>query len=122
MDHISAHARLAGMTVILEELHDKIAQYPTLLMGDFNAESGEEVHQLVQKKFQDSKNLATHYGPRGTFQNFTYTKPWAELEEIDYIYVKGWQVQQTASLTDSIDGRFPSDHFPLEAEVCIEER
>ncbi len=59
------------------------------------------------KKFQDSKNLATHYGPRGTFQNFTYTKPWAELEEIDYIYVKGWQVQQTASLTDSIDGRFP---------------
>lgn len=46
----------------------------------------------------------------------------AELEEIDYIYVKGWQVQQTASLTDSIDGRFPSDHFPLEAEVCIEER
>ena len=90
LDHISAHARLAGMTVILEELHDK--------------------------------NLATHYGPRGTFQNFTYTKPWAELEEIDYIYVKGWQVQQTASLTDSIDGRFPSDHFPLEAEVCIEER
>lgn len=77
---------------------------------------------LFKKKFQDSKNLATHYGPRGTFQNFTYTKPWAELEEIDYIYVKGWQVQQTASLTDSIDGRFPSDHFPLEAEVCIEER
>ncbi len=22
------------------------------------------------------------------FKNFTYTKPWAELEEIDYIYVK----------------------------------
>lgn len=121
LDHISAHARLAGMTVILEELHDKIAQYPTLLMGDFNAESGKRFINLF-KKFQDSKNLATHYGPRGTFQNFTYTKPWAELEEIDYIYVKGWQVQQTASLTDSIDGRFPSDHFPLEAEVCIEER
>ena len=50
------------------------------------------------------------------------TQNQAELEEIDYIYVKGWQVQQTASLIDSIDGRFPSDHFPLEAEVCIEER
>ncbi|MGC3150556.1 endonuclease, partial [Enterococcus faecalis] len=33
-----------------------------------------------------------------------------------------WQLQQTASLTDSIVGRFPSDHFHLEAEVCIEER
>ena len=98
------------MTVILEELHDKIAQYPTLLMGDFNAESGKRFINLF-KKFQDSKNLATHYGPRGTFQNFTYTKPWAELEEIDYIYVKGWQVQQTASLTDSIDGRFPPTIF-----------
>lgn len=55
LDHISAHARLAGMTVILEELHDKIAEYPTLLMGDFNAESGEEVHQLVQKNFKIAK-------------------------------------------------------------------
>ena len=54
LDHISAHARLAGMTVILEELHDKIAQYPTLLMGDFNAESGKRFINLF-KNFKIAK-------------------------------------------------------------------
>ena len=48
-------------------------------------------------------------------------RPWNQLEEIDYIYTKGFQIIKTGCLTDSCDGRFPSDHFPLEADLRFNE-
>lgn len=122
LDHISEAARFSGMSVVLEYMKDKISSYPTLLMGDFNAEKDEDIHKLLENSFYDVKEKGQHYGPKGTFQNFEYNRPWSKLEEIDYIYANSWSIKQTAILTDSIDGRYPSDHFPLEVELDREER
>lgn len=123
LDNRSEIARFEGMTVIIEELSDQIDRYPTLLMGDLNAKKTERVHSYLEKLFLDAKEhgQSPHYGPKGSYQNFEYDMPWEELEEIDYIYTKGFTVLKTACLTDSCDRRFPSDHFPLEAKLRIEE-
>ena len=124
LDNISEIARFEGMKVILERLADKIAALPVLLMGDLNAEAVERVHESLQTIFVNAKeqNEKGHYGPRGSYQNFDYQLPWNQLEEIDYIYTKGFRIIKTGCLTDSCDGRFPSDHFPLEADLRFDER
>lgn len=124
LDNISEIARFEGMKVILERLADKIAALPVLLMGDLNAEAVERVHEFLQTIFVNAKeqNEKGHYGPRGSYQNFDYQLPWNQLEEIDYIYTKGFRIIKTGCLTDSCDGRFPSDHFPLEADLRFDER
>ena len=43
---------------------------------------------FVNAKEQNEKG---HYGPRGSYQNFDYQLPWNQLEEIDYIYTKGFR-------------------------------
>lgn len=117
LDHISESARYEGMRVLLQELQDKIARYQTILLGDFNALPDERVHTLL-KGFTDVKELTSqYYGPKGTFQDFDYTRAWSDLEEIDYIYAKGFSVSKVGCVTDSCDQRFPSDHFPLVATV-----
>jgi endonuclease/exonuclease/phosphatase family metal-dependent hydrolase len=124
LDNISEIARFEGMKVILEQLAEKITNLPVLLMGDLNAEAFERVHDYLQTIFVNGKEQSEkgHYGPKGSYQNFDYQMPWDQLEEIDYIYTKGFRVVKTGCLTDSCDGRFPSDHFPLEAEVQLNEQ
>jgi len=124
LDNISETARFEGMKVILNRLAEKISAYPVLLMGDLNAERTEAVHDYLAAFFRNAKEngLHPHYGPKGSYQNFTYDMPWAALEEIDYIYTKGFEVIKTACLTDACDRRFPSDHFPLEADIRLEEK
>lgn len=123
LDNVSEAARYNGMKVIIDRLAEKITAYPTIVMGDFNAKPAERIHPYLEEIFVNIKEYSYegHYGPKGSYQNFNYTLPWDQLEEIDYLYTKGFFTQKTSCLTDSCDGRFPSDHFPLEAELLIEE-
>jgi endonuclease/exonuclease/phosphatase family metal-dependent hydrolase len=52
------------------------------------------------------------YGPVGTFNGFKIDSPLTE--RIDYIFVSPQvTVLSYATLTDSLHGRFPSDHLPV---------
>lgn len=120
LDNISETARYDGMNIIFTQMKEKIQSYPTILLGDFNAEKTESVHQLILSQNFRSTKIATeqpHYGPTGSFQNFVYTTSWADLEEIDYIYTNHGIIKTSGTITDSCDCRYPSDHFPLEATI-----
>lgn len=122
LDHLSAESRLFGAKIILETCLSKITDQPVILVGDFNAEPEEETYQLLTKSLTDAKHQknATFYGPLGTFQDFSYNKPWQEIEEIDYIFVsEQLKVEKVAVLTDNCDCRYPSDHFPVVATLSL---
>lgn len=115
LDHISEQARQMGMKVLLEVLDEKIKVYPTILLGDFNAERSEPLHTELKQIFdypEDDKNIF-RYGPKGTFQDFNYEIAWKDLQKIDYILYKEMNCIKQGVLTDSCDRRFPSDHFPV---------
>lgn len=121
LDHISEVARKEGMSVLLEVLKDKIKMFNTIILGDFNAEKTEILHQELKKQFSypEDQELVFTYGPKGTFQNFNYDISWNELEQIDYVLFKGLDCTKYGVLTDSCDKRFPSDHFPVVATFNI---
>jgi endonuclease/exonuclease/phosphatase family metal-dependent hydrolase len=43
------------------------------------------------------------------------------LGKIDYVLCDGrWMVRDAAVVRDEVDGRLPSDHYPVTAELTLE--
>lgn len=118
LDHVSDEARIKGIRVVL----DKIAEFgglPAVLMGDLNAEEDTETYTSAMEDFLDSK-----YQTENTMTSCTFQAWGTELDRdcIDYILVskEGFSVNSYKVVTDTYDGVYVSDHFPLVAELVLE--
>jgi endonuclease/exonuclease/phosphatase family metal-dependent hydrolase len=61
-----------------------------------------------------------HHGPLGSF-SASFTLPGVGNNRIDFIFFRNnITVLKHAILSDSWDGRLPSDHLPVLAEVRLE--
>lgn len=123
LDHIGEESRMESVKLIRERVEEKTGsgQYPVLVMGDLNAEPGDDPIVFLNKYFNDVYKISEEppYGPVGTFNSFDVGKP-AE-RRIDYIFVSDqFRVNKYASISDSNHSRYPSDHFPVYAELELE--
>ena len=121
LDHISAEARTKGIELIVSRIN-KIAQgRPVFLTGDFNAAPDSAPVKVAQGILRDSISLSKtpHAGPDKTFNGFKFGVP--PTERIDYIFVSsGIRVLSHATFDDVQGQLYPSDHFPVAADVVIE--
>jgi len=125
-DHVGKQARENSAVLLLQKVNDLAGNHMVVLTGDFNsAPDDAPIQRLLaglendpQSRLLDSQNLSEqpHHGPRGTFTQWQWTHVMAY--PIDYIFVKnGVRVRAHATLSDTFDGRFPSDHMPVLAEI-----
>lgn len=113
-DHEGVVARRESAKALLARGRALAGDLPLIVMGDFNSTPDSEAVSIVGAALRDARaaSLAPPYGPLATFNAFDTTKP-AE-QRIDYIFLSPqWQVLRYAALTDSVDARYPSDHFPV---------
>jgi endonuclease/exonuclease/phosphatase family metal-dependent hydrolase len=117
LDHVSETARREGARMIREFFFPR--NRPLILVGDFNEAPDESVYQ--EFIYGDSPLRDTWRGvqPPGeeapTQHNFNGQ---ARGYRIDWILAAPrFRVRQVAIITDNQEGRYPSDHFPYEAEV-----
>jgi len=118
LDHVSDEARIKGIKVVL----DKISEFgglPAVLMGDLNAEESTETYRSATESFLDTK-----YQTENTMTSCTF-QAWGEQLDrdcIDYILIskEGFSVNSYKVVTDTYDGVYVSDHFPLAAELMLE--
>lgn len=87
-----------------------------LLAGDFNSLPGGEVHSILTSGFRDAWIEAVERtGPEGTVHGFTGE---AAGRRVDWILARGpLQVKSLRTITCQREGLFPSDHFPILAEL-----
>src|SRR5690606_19870232 len=112
-DHEGVVARRESAKLLLKKVEEIAGDHPVICVGDFNATPGSEPIVTMQRVLRDaySVSAAPPYGPVGTFNGFQVGL--AATDRIDYIFVSpGVKVLRYAVLSDSIDGRYPSDHFP----------
>ncbi len=95
-----------------------------LVCGDFNTDAG----TAPQKSFTDETRLALRdvwletppnpFDPRpGTYNGFKGLKT---QQRIDWLLVGGpIRVLRTGKLSEPVDGRYPSDHYPVFADIEI---
>lgn len=120
LDHIGPVARTKGLQLLLD-FSEKFNE-PAVLTGDFNFPEGCDLYkQMVSGNFVDSKHVADD-----TMEHYTYNAFYPLLNDeddpeiIDFVNVtKDIKVKKYRVLTDRPDGRFPSDHFPVIAEIEI---
>ncbi len=118
LDHRSEEARVNGIKLVVQKLAS-FGDMPVFCTGDFNTYEDSEAYRIITSDFMaDSK-----YVTEDTDTGCTYTgfDPEAEKEHspIDFIFVKKdcVKVNSYKIIRDLIDGRLPSDHYPVVSEV-----
>lgn len=116
-DHVGEVARLEGAKLIIQKINEVAVQLPVVLMGDFNFTPDAEPYRLIIESLKDARKLSTTkpYGPEATFNAFNFSK--MPVRRIDYVFFRGLHVVRYATLADSQNMSYPSDHFPILARI-----
>ncbi|MTV41832.1 endonuclease/exonuclease/phosphatase family protein [Duganella radicis] len=119
-DHEGVVARRESARLLVARGRVLAGELPLIVMGDFNSTPDSEAVAIVGAALRDARAISQTpaYGPLATFNGFDVGTP--AHERIDYIFLSPqWQVLRHAVLTDSVDARYPSDHFPVVARVRL---
>lgn len=121
-DHVGTEARLNSAKMILSRISQlNTKNYPVFLTGDFNLRPEEKPVLEISNKMQNTRAVSKLvYGNADTWNAFKFfEKP---NGTIDYIFIsndKRITVSKFATITDSYDLKYPSDHFPVMATVLL---
>ena len=119
-------ARRQSAKLLLQKVNEIAGSIPAIITGDFNAKPSDEPIQIITDTsdpfhLTDTKavSVTPHYGPSGTFTGFQSKE--RDNEPIDHIFIKGkWKVLKHATISESWQGRFASDHFAVIAFVILD--
>jgi len=117
-DHEGQQAREESAKLIIDritQIHEAEG-YPVLLTGDFNSYPNDLGIIKLQEALIDASTVLDE--PMGlTFHDY---KGGTEGEPIDYLFfTQDVTVLETIVYRDEIEGRFPSDHYPIATRVRL---
>lgn len=124
-DHRSQPSRLKSANFLRALIAEKAGTAPVVLMGDFNAgEDNPAIEYLTAKDESTDGQLLDTFRVLypdaeevGTFNGF---KGRANGAKIDFVFASPTlEVKSAEIVHHNDDGRYPSDHFPVAAEVLI---
>lgn len=122
-DHIGQQAREESSKLLVAKVKEiNTKNLPVILMGDFNVTPENPAYSTITSdpSWKDSRLVSKlpSYGPKGTFNSFDWNKMPDGI--IDHIFIQGKiQVIRHGILTDNYGKKYPSDHFPVMAEVVF---
>jgi endonuclease/exonuclease/phosphatase family metal-dependent hydrolase len=122
-DHELQPAREKSAALLWERLQAVPAETPVIVVGDFNAaaQRNPAYETLVgAERLTDAWLSAAERGPLlGTFHGYAGPRP--KGPRIDWILTRGPVACRRAEIiTYQRDGQYPSDHFPVVAELRLE--
>jgi endonuclease/exonuclease/phosphatase family metal-dependent hydrolase len=128
MDHESQRARENGAQLIMKTIMARTQPDPFILMGDFNASESNPVITYLKgdgKLAEQSpipvvdswRIMHPNEKVAGTSNRFN---GYLGSSKIDYIFVMpGTHVSKASIVRTNRDGRWPSDHYPVTAELSL---
>lgn len=109
-------ARRQTVRLILEHIATLPASLPIVLMGDFNARAGGEIHQMLREVFIDAwESSAQRIGPEGTLHGFGRHPAGGRIDWI--LCRKIARVLTAETIVYTSNGLYPSDHYPVGATL-----
>lgn len=124
-DHIGKTARKESAKLITKKINElqQKKNIPVIITGDFNSAPTDEPAQYMSAAFVNTRTAskATAYGPADTWNGFQFDKKPEGC--IDYIFIskdKKLTVKKFATITDSDEKKYPSDHFSILATLEID--
>lgn len=119
LDHRGKMAQIKGIEQVVDHAKVNGAGMPMVLTGDFNVLPDSDTYRHAATLLKDSEYLSEtpHQGPRMTWHG------WGTRQDvyIDFIFVSEGTRVLSHRVDDSlVDGQFPSDHYPVIAELVWE--
>lgn len=125
LDHISNEAKIKQAKMVVDESAQYQPEFRQIFTGDFNTRFDSEILKSVReggwKESYETMHGEKEAGFTGhEFQGAKYEKG-PSKGRIDYIWYRG-QVKpvQASIIKDQINGKYPSDHFFMQADFIIE--
>jgi endonuclease/exonuclease/phosphatase family metal-dependent hydrolase len=120
-DHQGVKARVESSKLILQKINSIAGNKEVILTGDFNGNHQSEWYLELENsgRVKDALFLTTNvYRNTGSFNSFKWDNPSKDV--IDHIFLtKGFKVKRYGILTDTYHGKYPSDHYPVLAELTL---
>lgn len=122
LDHVSQMAREAGAKLICDDAEAYPADYPQVLTGDMNCDFGNTaITQYFSGGWRDTYSAVHNVSEPGhTFHAFKGPKFEGDIGKMDWVFVRGRvDVLSASIIDDDLDGRYPSDHYFVTADIEI---
>jgi endonuclease/exonuclease/phosphatase family metal-dependent hydrolase len=120
-DHRGAAARVESSKLVCRAVTARIPQLPAIVMGDFNDNAASPAYaEFVGSGLKDAWRAVHPLGTvdDGTYHAFTGTR---HRERIDWIFcTREFNVLSCSVDDTSRAGCWPSDHFPVVAELRLD--
>ena len=119
LDHISQPSRERSVKLLLDRIAARSPAAPVIVTGDFNTGEANPATQAMLRLFRDTfRVVQPNATDVGTANQFTLGKIGGD--KIDYIFVEpGTEVLSADIIRTAVEGRYPSDHFPVIARVRL---
>ncbi|MGJ7030363.1 endonuclease/exonuclease/phosphatase family protein [Niabella hirudinis] len=118
-DHEGVIARIESARLMLKMIRNIAKNENTVLVGDFNGDRNSEWYKILASSglLRDTyRDVKEPYENNASFNAFG--KALNRNEVIDHIFItRGGKAVKWGILTDTYRGKFPSDHFPVEASI-----
>jgi endonuclease/exonuclease/phosphatase family metal-dependent hydrolase len=117
-DNMGSVARLQS-ALMVGALIDSQETSSTILTGDFNGRPGFDAYLEIAKRLNDTAvtSVTPHTGGQISFNGFG--KEIYEGNKLDYIFAsRDFSAKTSEIITRLFDGHYPSDHFPVIAEIA----
>lgn len=127
-DHRGPAARENSANLIVKKIKEIAGDSPVMLTGDFNFPPTSPLYSIITAIQPDDNRVilydalkASKQPPHGPDWSSHGWRPKGKPgQKIDYIFVtKDVNVLQHGVLSDEWNGRYPSDHLPVLAEITI---
>ncbi len=122
LDHVSQDSREMQIGLILKESEQYQQEFPQILAGDFNADFRNPVLDIVKESGWTDTYASVHgsHYPNFTGHGFAGKESKSTRGPIDYIFARGnTKANKAQIIIDTDEGRYPSDHFFVSAEVEV---
>jgi endonuclease/exonuclease/phosphatase family metal-dependent hydrolase len=120
-DHQGTLARKNSSLLVLEKIKSIAKNKPVIFMGDLNGDHYSDPYLILKDSelLKDTYNLVPFpYATTNSYNNFGKNINGTSI--IDHIFIsKQFTVKKWGLLTDTYQGKYPSDHFPVLTELYL---
>lgn len=124
LDHVSQIAREHQAGCIVEDANAYPQDYPQMLTGDMNCDTTNKAIDIFKAGDWIDTYGAVHEteDPGHTYHKFLGPEHDSSVGKMDWVLARGAvKVIDAAVIRDSVDGRFPSDHYFVNATMLVGE-
>lgn len=119
LDHVLESTRVEQSKVLLNKIAELENSTKVICTGDFNTFETAEAYSVMSASMDDTKLLAENSDTGITFHKYGTIEE-HEDGAIDFIFTtKGMTVDTYKIIRNTVEGMYPSDHYPIVADIVL---